>query len=80
MALYSMDKLIFTRHALEKLAERKISKQMVESTIRAPMKLITDSGKFYAFRQFGKTYLKVIFVRVGGSIKVITQYFVDSLL
>jgi len=32
----------------------------------------------YAFRRFGRICLKVIFVRDGNLIKIITQHFVDE--
>lgn len=70
--------IIFTKHAFEKLRERGISQRAVISTIQTPQKLTSDSDKFYAFRKFGKKYLKVIFVRVENTIKVITQHYIDS--
>ncbi|MDP3771804.1 MAG: DUF4258 domain-containing protein [bacterium] len=74
-----MVKIIFTRHALEKLGQRSISREMVYSAIDAPEKLIMESDKFLAFYKVGKKYLKVIFVREDDRIVVITQYFTNSL-
>ena len=74
-----MIKILFTWHALEKLTERKITKQMVTATINTPSKLISDAEKFYAFRKFGRKYLKVIFVRGESEVKIITQHFIDFL-
>ena len=74
-----MSKVVFTKHALEKLRQRKISKNLVEKTIFFPQKVIALPDRFHAFRRFSKKYLKVVFVRSEGSIIVITQYFVDSI-
>lgn len=71
--------IVFTKHALEKLSERKITKQQVIITVRHPQKLISIADKFYAFRQFGKRYLRVIFVREIEVIKIITQHHIDKL-
>jgi len=71
-------KIIFTQHALEKLAERALSKEMVRRTVDAPIRLIAVAEKFHAFGKFGKRYLKVIFVRTDDSLVIITQHFVDS--
>ncbi len=71
-------KIVFTQHALEKLAERVISKEMVRRTVDAPIRLIAAGEKFHAFGKFGKRYLKVIFVRADDSLVIITQHFIDS--
>ena len=72
-------KIVFTRHAREKLAQRIITAEMVRLTVNSPKKLITDSEKFHAFRKLGGKYLKVVFVRQDDIVDIITQYFVNSL-
>ena len=75
-----MGNVIFTQHALQKLQERRISKQMVLNTVRFPEKLVTAGEKIYVFRKFDKKYLKVIFVRERENIIIITQHFVNAFL
>lgn len=72
-------KIVFTRHAREKLDQRNITPDMVRIAIDSPSKITTDSEKFYAFRKFGGRYLKVVFVRNNQAVVVITQYFIKSL-
>lgn len=53
--------IVFTGHALLKLEQRSISQRLVIQTIDNPEKLTYDSvaEKFFAFRKFGKLYLRV---------------------
>lgn len=74
-----MSKIVFTKHALEKLQQRKIPKNLVAKTVFFPQKIIALPDKLHAFRKFGKKYLKVVFARSGDNIVVITQYFIDSM-
>jgi len=71
-------RIIFTKHALQKLQERQIPKRSVIETVLRPDQLVADGLKSYAFRRFGRICLKVIFVRDGNLIKIITQHFVDE--
>lgn len=71
--------ILFSRHALIKLEQRKLTKEMVVKAITKPSYLTTAGDKFHAFRKFGKQYLKVIFARTENSVIVITQHFVKKL-
>lgn len=74
-------RIVFTRHALLKLEQRRIPKRAIVATLSAPDKLTYDSAaeKFFAFRKFGGRYLKVVFVRERSLIIVLTQHFVHKI-
>ncbi len=69
--------LIFTKHALIKLEQRKINRQFVLETIKSP-ELIKPSYnlKEELYRRFGKNYLKVVIKKRKETILVITMHWV----
>lgn len=71
--------IVFSRHALIKLEQRRLTKKMVLQTIQKPAYITVVGNQFQAFRKFGKRYLKVVFARTQNSVIVITQYFVKKL-
>lgn len=71
--------IIFTKHALLKMQQRKISEKSVIKTILNPNKLVLDDTKYYAYRNFGKKYLKVVFVKINNSILIITAHLAKKL-
>lgn len=71
-----MEDVVFTKHALVKLAQRNIPMRSALATIRRPQKMALEGEKFCAFRQFGKKFLKVVFVKVEERIVVLTQFYV----
>lgn len=71
--------IIFSRHALIKLEQRGITKDMVIRTIEYPSHLETVGGQMHAFRKFRRLYLKVIFTRTEYEIIIITQHFIKKL-
>lgn len=72
-------KIEFTRHALRKLKHRRLKERDIIKTIFEPEKLVLDKTRFNAFKKFGKLYLKVVFVRLGDIVIVITQHLTDKL-
>lgn len=72
--------IIFSRHALIKLEQRNLTRDMVIHTIEYPSRLETVGGQMHAFKKFKRLYLKVIFVRTENEIIVITQYIVKKIL
>jgi len=74
-----VSEIIFTKHALRKLKQRGISRSTVIRAVFSPEKLILDGGKYLSYRRFGRLYLKVIFKRMGRSIIIITQHFVEKI-
>lgn len=72
--------IVFTHHAVLKLAQRNISKNLVIQTVRQPDQLTpTYRNRIAAFKRFGRRYLKVIFRKEGARGIIITQYWVDRL-
>lgn len=69
-------RIVFTKHAVLKLRQRGIRREMVTKTVMNPEKLVFEEKKYCAFRKFGRIYLKVVFKRLGGLAIIITQHFV----
>ena len=69
--------IIFSKHALIKLEQRKISKQFVIETIKKPQ-LTRPSYDFKEelYRKFAKNYLKVVIKRVKKKTIVVTMHWV----
>jgi len=72
--------IIFSRHAIIKLEQRKINRQFVIETVKNP-ELIRPSYGFREelFRKFGKHYLMVVIKRRNESILVLTQHWVAKI-
>ena len=71
--------IIFSRHALMKLDQRNLTKEMVIKVIQRPARLMVVGDKMHAFGRLQKLYLKVIFTRTKNSIIIITQHIVKKL-
>ena len=69
-------RIVFTKHAILKLQQRKIRRDWVIKTIMESENITVKNEKYCAFRKFGTIYLKVVFKRLGGLVIVITQHFV----
>ena len=71
--------IIFSRHALVKLEQRKISRQFVIETIKNPQ-LLRPSYDFREelYKKFAKNYLKVVIKKVKGKIVVVTMHWVEK--
>ena len=69
--------VIFTKHALIKLAQRKINRVFVTETIKNP-DLIKPTYNFRQelYRKFDKYYLKVVIKKRKEMILVITMHWV----
>ena len=72
--------IIFSKHAILKLEQRKINKQFVLETIKSP-ELIRPSYnlKEELYRKFTKNYLKVVVKKYREKIIVITVHWVAKL-
>ena len=71
--------VIFTQHALLKLAQRNIKKEFVLKTLTAPDTTgVSYSGRQMAFKQFGRIHLKVVFQQEGENLIVLTQHWVEK--
>ena len=69
--------IVFSRHARIKLEQRKINKQFVIETVKAPQ-LIKPSYDFREelYRKFGKNYLKVVIKKTKFKIIIVTMHWV----
>jgi len=69
--------VIFTKHAIIKLEQRKINKQFVLETIKNPDSVRPTYGsRKELYRKFGKHYLKIIIKKRKEYIIVITMHWV----
>lgn len=67
--------IIYTEHALLKLKQRRISRVLVERTLRKPDIVSPGrSGRKAAYRKHRRLYLKVVFVEERGHTVVITAH------
>ncbi len=72
--------IIFSSHARRQLEERKLDVKLVRLTVLHPNKLIFYENKYYAYKKFGKLYLKAVFGKVAENmVIIITQHFVRKL-
>ncbi|MCG2689702.1 DUF4258 domain-containing protein [Candidatus Parcubacteria bacterium] len=72
--------IIFTQHALLKLKQRRIKKDLVLETLKKPDKtLLSRNDRKIVLKKFGKLYLKVVFRQEQSNIVVITQHWVDDI-
>ena len=74
-------RITFTRHAEEMLIERNIQRAWVQSTVLDPESVEDDPRKSNLRRAYrrvpqrGGLWLRVVYERVGESIKIITVFF-----
>jgi hypothetical protein len=72
--------IIFTKHALLKLNQRKISKETVIETLKSPdFTCRSYSERMIAYKKFDKLYLKVIYKIENHNVIVITQYWTEKI-
>ena len=69
--------ILFSRHAILKLEQRKITKQFVLETVKNP-DLVRPTYDFREelYRKFSTNYLKVVIKRAKGKIIVVTMHWV----
>jgi hypothetical protein len=65
-------KIILTKHAKQRLIERKINIDDVKETIDFPEYTIKKNGKVEAYKRFGNNTLKVVYAEEGKFKKIIT--------
>lgn len=72
--------IIFTRHAIIKLGQRKINKQFIFETIKNP-ELIRPSYNYREelYRKFDKNYLKVVIKKRKSNVLVLTAHWVAKI-
>lgn len=69
--------IIFTRHAITKLGQRKINRQLVVETIKNPdLSRLSHSFREELYKKFSKYYLKVVIKRRKEHTIVLTMHWV----
>ncbi|MEK9180585.1 MAG: DUF4258 domain-containing protein [Patescibacteria group bacterium] len=70
-------KIIFTKHAVLKTEQRRLSREKVQNVLREPEFIRPSYGnREIAYRKIGKHYLSVIFKKEKNAIVVITAHWV----
>ncbi len=70
-------KIIFSTHAILKLGQRNISKQLVIEAVHFPDFLKpTYHFREERYKRFGKNWLKVVAIQEGNTLTVITVHWV----
>ena len=65
-------KIILTKHAQQRMLERKIKFEDVKNTINFPDYLIRKNNKVEAFKKIKENLLKIIYTEKSKFIKIIT--------
>lgn len=66
-------KIIFTKHALARMSERKITENEARNVIKKPLKISQDKNRFLAFKlRANKQLLLVHYVLENDKIIVVT--------
>ncbi len=66
----------YTEHATEKMAERDISKKVVERALREPDKVLnTEFGRKIAHKLIKDRLLRVVYIQENDNYTVITAYY-----
>jgi len=71
--------IIFTSHAILKLAQREISKTIVIKALNSPdHKFKSYSNRTIIYKRFDRLYLKVVYRIENNNIIVITQHWEEK--
>ena len=72
--------IVFSRHAIIKLEQRKINKQFVLETVRNPQ-LVRPSYGFREelYKKFAKNYMNVIVKRTRTKVIIVTMHWVAKI-
>ena len=72
-------KIIFSDHSEIKIKQRELSKELISKTVIAPDFIIPSYNNLErAYKQFGKLYLEVIFVKEEEILIIITAHWVEK--
>lgn len=67
--------IIYTEHAKERVAERRIKKEWIERVIRHPDKLITAKyGRKQAVKKINNDKISVIYIKENSDIVIVTVH------
>jgi hypothetical protein len=68
-------KIIFTKHAKERMKKRVITEDEIIQTIKNPDKTKKQGGNYYAQKNIGRANIEVVYEK-DKYIKVITIYYI----
>ena len=72
--------IIFTEHALEKLVQRNIKKNLVLEALENPERGVLSYGdRRITYKKFRKLYLAVVYKVEFGDVVVITAHWVEKI-
>ncbi|KKQ34958.1 MAG: hypothetical protein US50_C0030G0015 [Candidatus Nomurabacteria bacterium GW2011_GWB1_37_5] len=72
--------IVFSDHSEIKIKQRKISKNIVIKTLISPDLIqLSYGGRQTAFKNFGKNFMAVTFVKENDDMVVITQHWVAKI-
>ncbi len=64
--------IIYTRHARQRMKQRKIDPEQVEKTLELPDEIIPgDNGEEIAIKQYGNREVRVVYEQTGSNTVVI---------
>ncbi|MBU4069467.1 MAG: DUF4258 domain-containing protein [Nanoarchaeota archaeon] len=63
---------IFTSHAKQRMIERKITLEQIKETINFPNYVISKDNKIEAYKKINGKFLKIVYIKKGKFIKIIT--------
>lgn len=73
-------KIVFSDHALIKIGQRKISKELIVKTAKNPDFLRPSYGfREERYKKFNKNYLKVVVIKENEEMVVITVHWVAKI-
>ena len=72
--------IIFTKHALEKLAQRNIKKSLILEAIKKPDYQVSSYGdRRISYKKFKKLYLSVVYKFEFSDMVIITAHWVEKI-
>lgn len=73
-------KIVFSDHALIKISQRKISKELITRTVKNPDFIKPSYGfREEKYKQFTRNYLKVVVVKENEEVIVVTVHWVAKI-
>jgi len=73
-------KIVFSNHSEIKLKQRRISKDVVIRTLISPdLVQLSYGGRQTVFKNFGRNFMAVTFIKENDDIVVITQHWVAKI-
>lgn len=75
-------KIVWTLHATERLQQWQqrlgITREEVEDTLTNPQQIVTENAVFVAQSQRGNGLLRIVFVNLGDTKRILTLYWTNQ--